>query len=818
MLQEGIIEPSDSPWASNVVLVEKKDGTKRFCVDYRRLNAITIKDSYPIPRIDDSLDSLAGSKWFSTLDLASGYWQVELDQEAKQKSAFVVRGGLYSWRVMPFGLCNAPSTFERLMERVLEGLHWETLLVYLDDVIVFAHTVEEELSRLEAVFVRLREAGLKLKPKKCELFKESVLYLGHVVSGDGVATDPEKVEAVREWPAPTNVREVQSFLGLVSYYRRFIRGFADVARPLHRLTEKARKFEWSDEAEGAFQELKRLHSDQGRNFESQVFSEMCTVLGIEKTRTTPYNPKSDGMIERFNRTLLTMVSVMIEPHKHQRDWDTKLPFATFAYRATPQESTGESRNMLMLGREVSLPIDLMTGAPIEDDHGSRANKEMMEKRDAPEKGRVECPQCHVFLHRRSYERHMVNEHGPRLHFWCLRCAHKNSRRDNLRAHYRDCHPNNVHEVDRIPGETYEEHERNQLGSRDGEGRKSEKLRSPRVGSGSAPDKGKRESGKSKPNEDREKKADKKRSRETEEAEHRNKQVREARRAPCTLSRAPNEEPLDLSADASPEKKRRRVVAKSKSAGEPSQGKAAVQETELADDVPRVAEEVELHTAEREKVGSLEETEERAAINLSPTPMLWDQEPAEEAPADTTPTQAPATGKPRGMLEMLRGKSCDAVQGQLDEKGPAAKPVPEWPQPLLPEKLLPGQVVRVRETRETNVYSDGGKAICGEIQREYEVVYLRPIKVKKSKEPSSTPTKPQGGIIRRLTRDESGDLEAGPPLAKEDLEAAMMGKVTKITETSSRSVYQDNTKVSKDKTTRVFDVNFLTGMTAETAAT
>lgn len=187
-------------------------------MDYRKLNNLTIKDGYPIPRIDDSLDTLGGARWFSTLDLASGYWQVELEEEAKKKSAFVVRGGLYSWKVMPFGLCNAPSTFERLMERVLRGLHWEVLLVYLDDVIVFAKTITEELARLGMVFQRFRQAGLKLKPKKCHLFRESFLYLGHVVSGEGISTDPEKILAVRDWPVPTSVKEVQSFLGLASYY------------------------------------------------------------------------------------------------------------------------------------------------------------------------------------------------------------------------------------------------------------------------------------------------------------------------------------------------------------------------------------------------------------------------------------------------------------------------------------------------------------------------------------------------------------------------------------------------------------------------
>ena len=148
-------------------------------------------------------------------------------------------------------------TLERLMERVLAGLQWETALVYLDDVIVFAQSVQEELQRLEVVLQCLRQAGLKLKPKKCNLFRKSVLYLGHVVSGAGIATDPEKVQAVREWPTPKSVTEVQSFLGLAGYYRRFVRSFSDVARPLHRLTEKGQEFQWGEDCEVAFQELKQ---------------------------------------------------------------------------------------------------------------------------------------------------------------------------------------------------------------------------------------------------------------------------------------------------------------------------------------------------------------------------------------------------------------------------------------------------------------------------------------------------------------------------------------------------------------------------------
>ena len=257
MLEKKVIEPSSSPWASPIVLTKKKDGTSRFCIDYRRVNDVTLKDAYPLPRIDDTLDALAGSCWFSTLDLASGYWQVELDEEAKHKSAFAVRGGLYQWNVMPFGLCNAPSTFERLMEKVLRGMPWETLLVYLDDVIVYAKTFEEMIARLEEVLIRLGGASLKLKPKKCHLFQKKVAYLGHVVSEEGISTDPDKIKSVKEWPTPTSQTEVRSFLGLASYYRKFIQSFADIARPLHRLTEKHAEFKWTAECDDAFQELKK---------------------------------------------------------------------------------------------------------------------------------------------------------------------------------------------------------------------------------------------------------------------------------------------------------------------------------------------------------------------------------------------------------------------------------------------------------------------------------------------------------------------------------------------------------------------------------
>jgi len=193
---QGVIEESFSPWVSPV-LVSKKDGTLRFCVDYRKLNAVTVKDSYPLPRIDDLLE-LSGNAWFTTLDLKSGYWQIKIRPEDKEKTAFSVGNGLWQFTVMPFGLCNAPATFERLMERILQGLITKICLVYLDDVIVFGKTFEEMAENLKQIFIRFRKANLRINPKKCSLFGRQVKYLGHVITANGIFTDPEKTNAVVE--------------------------------------------------------------------------------------------------------------------------------------------------------------------------------------------------------------------------------------------------------------------------------------------------------------------------------------------------------------------------------------------------------------------------------------------------------------------------------------------------------------------------------------------------------------------------------------------------------------------------------------------
>jgi len=256
MLEQGVITPARSPWASNLVLVKKKDGSLRCCVDYRQLNSLTKKDAYPLPRTDMCLDAMSGARWFSTFDLRSSYHQVAMKEEDSEKTAFICREGQFKFTTMPFGLCNAGATFQRLMDMVMSGLAFEVCLVYLDDVIVFSSTMDEHFDRLRSVLTRLKGAGLKLKPSKCRLLQKHVAFLGHIVSENGISTDPDKVRAVTDWPVPTNLREVRSFVGLCSYYRRFVLGFATISAPLHDMTKKGRTFQWTRECQEAFDQLK----------------------------------------------------------------------------------------------------------------------------------------------------------------------------------------------------------------------------------------------------------------------------------------------------------------------------------------------------------------------------------------------------------------------------------------------------------------------------------------------------------------------------------------------------------------------------------
>ena len=266
MLDQGVIIPSSSPWSSPVQMVTKKDGSIRFCIDYRKLNGVTKKNAYPLPRIDETLDSLGGNQWFCTLDLQSGYWQIAMKEEDKEKTAFTSHIGLYQFELMPFGLCNAPATFEAMMETLLSDLLWRKCLVYLDDVIVFGKTFEECALNLGEVLDRIRCNGLTLKPKKCELFRKSMVYLGRIISTDGVKADPDKLETVATWETPKGPKDIRSFLGFCSYYRDFIPGFSRVSQPLQKLShwtpgKRKEMFPWGVDQMNAFKAIKALFKD-----------------------------------------------------------------------------------------------------------------------------------------------------------------------------------------------------------------------------------------------------------------------------------------------------------------------------------------------------------------------------------------------------------------------------------------------------------------------------------------------------------------------------------------------------------------------------
>ena len=258
MMQDRIIRESKSPYASGVVIVRKPCGKPRFCADFRGINSITVHDSFPIPNAADLFDTVGDKKpvIFSSLDVFSAYWQIEMEEESKKYTAFITADGLYEFNRCPFGLVNSGATFCRAMSEILRHLEWDFLVLYLDDVVIFSSSVELHLSHLQIVLDRFRQVNVRLKTTKCRLFRKSVKFLGHVLSSEGIQVDPGKTQTWREYPVPKNVKQVRSFIGGVSYYRKFIRSFSVKAYPLHNLLKQNVKFVWSEACQKAFECLR----------------------------------------------------------------------------------------------------------------------------------------------------------------------------------------------------------------------------------------------------------------------------------------------------------------------------------------------------------------------------------------------------------------------------------------------------------------------------------------------------------------------------------------------------------------------------------
>ena len=258
LLDKGFIRPSVSPWGAPVLFVKKKDGTLRMCIDYRQINKVTVKNKYPLPRIEDLFDQLKGAGVFSKIDLRSGYYQLRVKDVDVPKTAFRTRYGHYEFLVMPFGLTNAPAAFMDLMNKVFRPYLDQFVVVFIDDILVYSKDEQEHEQHLKIVLLTLRDKKLYAKLSKCDFWLKEISFLGHIMSAEGIRVDPVKIEAVVNWKPPRNFTEVRSFLGLAGYYRRVVKGFSIIASPLTKLLRKGVMFEWSDKCQNSFEQLKDM--------------------------------------------------------------------------------------------------------------------------------------------------------------------------------------------------------------------------------------------------------------------------------------------------------------------------------------------------------------------------------------------------------------------------------------------------------------------------------------------------------------------------------------------------------------------------------
>ncbi|XP_040948648.1 uncharacterized protein [Gossypium hirsutum] len=384
LMEKGYIRESLSPCAVPILLVPKKDGTWRMCVDCHAVNKITIKYRHPIPRLDDILDELSGARIFSKIDLKSGYHQIRMREGDEWKTAFKTKHGLYEWLVMPFGLTNAPSTFMRLMNHVLRSFIRKFCVVYFDDILIYSNSLEDHLLHLKSVLDVLRKESLFANLKKCTFYTNKVIFLGFVVSSEGLEVDQEKVKAIQEWPRPTSISQVRSFHGLASFYRRFVPNFSTLAAPLTSVIKKSSAFYWNEEQEKSFIALKscltnapllvlpdfakmevvRLHripktivSDRDAKFLSHFWRSLWGKLGTKLLFSTTCHPQTDGQTEVVNRVLSTLLRAIIR--KNLKAWEECLPHVEFSYNRSVHSATKHSPFEVVYGFNPLTPLDLL---------------------------------------------------------------------------------------------------------------------------------------------------------------------------------------------------------------------------------------------------------------------------------------------------------------------------------------------------------------------------------------------------------------------------------------------------------------------------